>query len=596
MSSLPPVERLLRAVVEGAPQGVIAADLEGVIQWANPIAENLFGYGAGELTGQPLAIIIPGQKPVRHESQSSDFFRTPPPRRMGAGKDLTGLRKDGSVFPVEINLSYVGPPEGPLAIAFVTDIAERKRQENERHRFFDLSPDLLCVVRRDGSLQQVNQAFAARLGLDPEEMLGRPFGMFTHPEDQEKAARMLERLLAGEDLVQFESRLIVADGSVRWFHWSASAPALGDAMFYVAARDVTEAREAAEAQRRLAALIESIPDLVGLTATDEQEKILHINKGGRELLGLPPLEQLRGMTLKDMEIVTPEVQEQMKEALERRAIWSGETTLRHFRTHERIPVEFSLFLVPSEGGQEAPIARALVARDIRKQKHTEERLRLLTGQLLIVQEAERRRIARDLHDDLTQKVAGVAIELGLLRRDFSSGPVSMRLARVQDQVAKLATDLRSVAHEIHPGILEHAGLSAALKAHCAEVGRLRGLAIHYSAQDVPGGIPADIGVVLYRIAQEAVGNAVKHSGGSLVNVTLSGATRDSAGEAGPKLKAGLRLTVSDNGMGFLVEESRNGLGLGLLNIRERVQLVHGRFSIHSRPGEGCRLEVDVPLP
>jgi PAS domain S-box-containing protein len=262
---------------------MIAADSEGVIQWANPTAEGLFGYGPGELIGQPLANLIPTQYRTRHDAQLRHYFARPQTRAMGLGLDLAGLRKDGSVFPVEISLSYIAPPDGPLAVAFVTDITRRKRLENERDQFFELSPEPLCVVRRDGYFSQVNPALAARLGFVRDEMLTRPAMTFVHAEDQDKSTVMLGRLLAGEQVIDFENRLIAKDGSVRWFQWTAHAPAPGDEVFYAVARDVTAERETAEAQQRLVALIENITDFVGLASAEEPFRIVHINQAGRKM-------------------------------------------------------------------------------------------------------------------------------------------------------------------------------------------------------------------------------------------------------------------------------------------------------------------------
>jgi signal transduction histidine kinase len=302
-------------------------------------------------------------------------------------------------------------------------------------------------------------------------------------------------------------------------------------------------------------------------------------------VGLPPLAELQHLTIQDLAIVDGAMQGRIEEGLANQGHWIGEMKLRHYGTGEWIPVELNMFLVLFNGGERKPIARALVARDIRERKRSEERLRALTRQLLTAQEEERRRIARDLHDDLTQKLAGTAIELGLLRREHVG--VSERVANLQDQITRVAEDLRGLAHEIHPGILEHAGLSAALEAYCTEVSRQRAIAIRYAAQAVPSGIPPETAVVLYRIAQEAVGNSVKHSNASLVEVGLSGIRG---------AKGYIRLIVADNGKGFLTEDILDSPGLGLLSIEERVQLVNGTLAIHSRPNEGTRLEVEVPLP
>jgi len=237
------------------------------------------------------------------------------------------------------------------------------------------------------------------------------------------------------------------------------------------------------------------------------------------------------------------------------------------------------------------VARILTIRRSGRgeRKRSAQRFRALTSQLLSAQERERRRIARELHDEVTQTVAGVAMQLGLLRSREIFQAAEHDLAAVHESVLRLADTVRAIAHALHPAVLEHAGLAAALEVYCSEASRLKGMAIQYSAKDVPDNIPAEIQVTLYRIAQEAVGNAIKHSGAPLVEVTLRG-VRDAAGAAA------LGLTIADNGRGFAIEKARRRPGLGLVSIQERLQLVEGRLSIHSAPGQGTRLEIEVRLP
>jgi PAS domain S-box-containing protein len=583
----PAIEPMLRAAVEGASQGVLAVDPNGAIQWANPKAEAMFAYSPGGLTGQPLSSLIPQHLHGVHAAHTAKYFGEPRSRPMGVGLELTAVRSDGAGFPVEISLSHIVLPQGPLAIAFISDISARKRLQAERNRFFELSPDLICIVRPDGAFEQVNPAFTTRLGWTAEELLARPLDTFLHPDDAEKTRMAYERLLAGESLVSFTNRYVCKDGSVRWLEWSA--PEASDQLIYAVARDVTTSKEAANAQQRLIALIENIPDFVALAATDGSRRILYVNHTGREMLGLPPLEQLLNMTEPDVAIMDAAVQAQLDAIPSGQGHWSTETHVYHYVTREAIPVDLTSFPVLFNGGGEAPVARALVARDTRERRRSQEQLRLLTRRLLRAQEEERRRIARDLHDDVTQKLAGLSIELGLLRRTVLPKAAKTKLLELQEQVASLAKDLRHLAHDLHPGILEHAGLGPAVKAFCDEVSRQRGIQIQHSVEDVPGEIPHDLSVVVYRITQEAVGNAVKHSGASQITVTLS--------KAGEGEKANrLRLTVADDGKGFELSAIEEGRSLGLLSMQERVHLVQGTLSIQSDPGRGTRLEVETPLP
>jgi PAS domain S-box-containing protein len=391
---------------------------------------------------------------------------------MGACSDLSGLRKDGSEFPVEVSLSSAH--DASLAIAFIADISTKKHLELERDRFFTLSPDLLCTVTPEGIFKQVNPAFQNCLGYSAMELVGKPYSDFVHPEDRITAEAVLGQLRVGGDVPPgYQNRYLAKDGSVRWLEWTARA------------------------------------------VRDHE----HVYAAGRDVTATTLLQRAR--------------------------------------------------------------------------KRDEERLRTLTAQLLTAQEEERRRIARELHDGPTQELALLAAELGLLQKkasdQFQNDQYQRELTALRERVQAIASDVRQLAHQYHPGVLEHAGLVAALEAHCQEVARHTGIPVRFVGVPDLGSIPMPITVSLYRIAQEALNNVAKHSGATAATVILS---RVSLAEG----KQAVRLVVLDEGKGFLIEQVRNGSGLGLISIEERARLVHGILRISSVPGEGTRVEVEVPIP
>jgi PAS domain S-box-containing protein len=221
------------------------------------------------------------------------------------------------------------------------------------------------------------------------------------------------------------------------------------------------------------------------------------------------------------------------------------------------------------------------ARDITQEKLDREKLRHLAGELMTAQEEERRRIARDLHDDFTQRLATFGIELGLLKRTNTGMEA---LDRLQTGILKLSEDLRLLSHSLHPSILEHADLTATLEMHCREFTKSHGIAAGFSARDVPDEIPRPVTVTLYRIAQEALRNVAQHSGADAVSVIL-------AGEDGSQLS----LFIIDNGKGFDAEKVRASPGLGLLSIEERARTIGALVTMDSMPGAGATLCVRVPL-
>jgi len=216
-------------------------------------------------------------------------------------------------------------------------------------------------------------------------------------------------------------------------------------------------------------------------------------------------------------------------------------------------------------------------------------LRTLAGQLLTAQEEERRRIAREIHDGITQDLALAGIELGLLRRESAAESARQKIAQVEEKLLAITEDLRLLSHEFHPGLLEHAGLRVALEAHCRELSSLYGLEVRLEAGPFADKIPRGLALPLYRIAQESLRNVVKHAHASQALVSL----REIEDAAGGRR---LHLSVVDDGIGFEPGSPEQGTGLGIMSIAERARLIGGELQIHSVPQAGTRLQLTVPLP
>ncbi len=212
-----------------------------------------------------------------------------------------------------------------------------------------------------------------------------------------------------------------------------------------------------------------------------------------------------------------------------------------------------------------------------------ERIRHLGGRLLNTQEAERARIARELHDDIAQQVALLALDLERLE-GFGQGraPTVQRLVReAVDRAHGIARSVHDLSHELHPAKLGLLGLVPALTGLQREVSQ-PGLTIAFQHDNVPASLPQDVTLCLFRIVQEALQNAAKHSGAREVSVRLSGGTD------------GLALTIIDDGIGFDVDAAW-GRGLGLISMGERLESIGGTLKVRSEPGVGTRLEITVPL-
>ncbi len=215
-------------------------------------------------------------------------------------------------------------------------------------------------------------------------------------------------------------------------------------------------------------------------------------------------------------------------------------------------------------------------------------LQQLAGRLISAQEEELRRLSRELHDDLTQRLAVIAIEAGKMELDVNKMPehcagIAHTSARIKEQLIKVSEDVHAISRQIHPTILDDLGLVRAIESECASVMGRHPVGINFRKENVPDEIQDDIALCLYRVIQEGLRNVTAHSEAKNCMIFLKG-----DGHA-------LSLTVSDDGIGFDPLEVRRMPGLGISSMRERVQLIEGEFSIQSRPGAGAVITVHVPL-
>ena len=225
------------------------------------------------------------------------------------------------------------------------------------------------------------------------------------------------------------------------------------------------------------------------------------------------------------------------------------------------------------------------AIDTTDQKLAQQALEKVSGQLIEAQEKERSRIARDLHDDICQRLALLSMEIE--RANLTShGPADktkQNLENIRDHCSELARDVQSLSHQLHSSKLDLLGVVSAIRGFCNEFAKQHQVNIDFTDTGVPKPLPKDISLCLFRVAQEALHNAVKYSGTNHFSVALFATSKE------------VQLIVRDAGAGFDVEEARKDHGLGLVSMQERVNLVHGTFSVESRPGSGTRIFAAVPF-
>lgn len=213
-------------------------------------------------------------------------------------------------------------------------------------------------------------------------------------------------------------------------------------------------------------------------------------------------------------------------------------------------------------------------------------LRMLASQLLRLQEEERRRISRDLHDDINQRLALLSIDIERLERQLSHASVGtvLTVRAIQDRIVELSESVRRLAHQFHPSILDDLGLSIALRRLIDDFQSRTGLDARFTSKDIPQYLTQDVVTCLYRVTQEGLANIARHARATTVRVELM------------RMREGLQLLIRDDGVGFDVNHDGDRRGsLGLLSMKERVSLVAGSFTIDSVMGKGTEICAWVPL-
>ena len=337
-------------------------------------------------------------------------------------------------------------------------------------------------------------------------------------------------------------------------------------------------------QARLAASA----DLAGLAfyEVDFREGVAHVDERLRDLCGIPA-DRVRGLEALQfwMEHIHPDDRARVLEL--RRQLHAGEL--------EHLSVEYS-FPHPTRGerwihhvgrvAQRDAGGRTLrsfgVLRDITEAKQAEAALRDLSRRLIRAHEDERALLARELHDDVTQRLAVLAIDVGRAERAAPGQAQADVMRSVRAELVRLSEDIHSLAYQLHPSVLEELGLVEALRAECERRGRQGRLAVSMNLESVPAVAGEEAQLCLFRVAQEALTNVARHAGTARASVTLR------------RADGGLLLAVGDQGVGFDPTRPREGRSLGLASMRERLHLVGGTLDVESSPGRGTTVVAWVP--
>ena len=339
-----------------------------------------------------------------------------------------------------------------------------------------------------------------------------------------------------------------------------------------------------ESENRLAGIVGSAMDAI--IAIDEEQRIVLFNAAAEKMFGCAQDEAVG--TVIDRFI--PQRFRSEHGAYIRRFGESGFTTrkmgtpaaLWAVRNNgQEFPIEASITCLESDGRK----LFTVTIRDITERKLAEDAMADIGSRLIQAHEDERAWIARELHDDVNQRIALLAIELDRWNQQLPPSAVEFHdhIHHAGQRLSDIAADIQALSHRLHSSKLEYLGLVAAAKSFCKELSEQQKVEIEFSHTAIPRSVPKEISLCLFRVLQETLQNAVKHSGVRHFKVELSGAEGE------------IQLTVSDLGVGFDPQDPMYRCGLGLISMRERMQLVNGEISITSQPGSGTTIHARVPF-
>ncbi|HYK36601.1 PAS domain S-box protein [Alloacidobacterium sp.] len=331
-----------------------------------------------------------------------------------------------------------------------------------------------------------------------------------------------------------------------------------------------------ESEERFRVMADSTPSLVWMC--DSHGKVTYLNERRIAFTGPEPT---AGYGDSWIAYIHPDdmqnVLDALFKALKERRPFSKEYRLRRSDGVYRRMFDVASPRMNGDGSFAGFIGSAI---DVTDQKLAQQTLEKVSGRLIEAQEQERGRIARELHDDICQRLALLSMEIEQANRNANGS--SKNLEEIRKHCSEIAGDVQSLSHQLHSSKLDYLGVVAAIRGFCSEFSKQHDVNIEFMDRNVPGNLPKEVSLCLFRVAQEALHNAVKYSGVSQFSVKISSIVDE------------VRLEVRDAGAGFEAEEAKSR-GLGLVSMQERVHLVHGRLSVESQPGKGTVVLAIVPL-
>jgi PAS domain S-box-containing protein len=479
---------------------------------------------------------------------------------------------------------------------FGHDITEQKRIEEALRK----SEEKFCKAFRQGPISltlssmrdhrylEVNEAFLQATGYTRDEVIGKtPFdiALWVRPEER---IETVQELMSTGNVRNREVLYRTKEGEIRHGFGSATIIEInGEPCMLGVTHDITERKRAVEALREreehLHLAIES-----GHMYAFEWDPVSDIVQRSKQSERILALEANQPHTERELlELFSPEDKEQYMNKL-RSLTPDNPSFTSVFRLRRR---DGNIFWLEKSGRAffhpDGKIMKVVgIATDVTESRESERVLRELSGRLISTQEEERRRIARELHDHIGQELALLCVQAHRVASSKSDpdSPIHKEAQDLYRKIKSIATDVSKLSHQLHSTELDFLGLSVSAERLCRDFADQYGLILDFSSRSLPPKLDMNKARCLYRVLQEALRNIAKHSHATRINVGLEA------------VKGQLVLRVEDNGIGFDKNKTRFESGLGLVSIRERLNLVGGRFTLTSSSESGTKLVATVPIP
>ena len=507
------------------------------------------------------------------------------------------LRDDGTVRWLtargKFHYAENGEPERMLGMA--VDITDRKHAEQrlcesqeQLAGIVTLASDAIIVTDEQQRIVVFNAAAEKVFNCNAHEAIGSAIDRFIPNRIGSEDRRCVSPLAAPGVTARYTRALCAVRSDGQEFPIEASVSQLeanGKELLTVIIRDVTERRRAEEAIReseeRFRLVANTAPVMIWMSGIDKLCN--YFNQGWLEFTGRSGEAELgngwaQGVHPDDLE----RCMETYTKAFDRREPFQMEYRLRRRDGEYRWILDHGVPRSDLDGSFAGYIGSAI---DVTERKLAEQALSTLSQKLIEGQEEERTRLARELHDDICQRLAMLAIGIEKVSEGWSTGriPAAGQLEQMRQQCSQLATDVQSLSHELHPSILDNLGLVTAVKSFCREFSEEGEMTVVFTHENIPDSLPREVSLSLYRVTQEALHNSAKYSGEKRFEVHLEGRPGE------------IELQVSDRGVGFDITSAK-AEGLGLVSMAERIHVLNGTLIIHSKPNAGTRICALVPLP